>query len=441
MSNIVNSTSENGIVITPKAFAIEKIMLTANNGKQYNLLGTVHDIKIHEGLHRSGLFVEIFIEDAANLPDELRIAFNERIDLSIVREEHSGEKRFDLELYVSSISNYSEPTPSSKAYTLTCISKHGYLNNKKLLNQPFDNTTAKLIKSIIKTHLDSDVDVRCSTEKSIKGIYPNLQPMEAIAWLLRNSFDNGTQVYFYETADEGLILTSYNEILKQDVYHKYNRNPFFTETLHNNTEKGIFEEERAKIRKIISNRNISKFEASAKGAFGSVMNKIDIATKQVKPIVQFKYNELSQKLNDLPVIENTMKIGKEKIEDFKNLKQHWISENSLSFGKDIFNYHDPIGEKQLLKRNAHINNLNTNVLTVSLPGDFKFAPGKIIELEILRQADIQEEMEEARDYIDEELSGKYLVSSVIHHFSKDGYFIQTNIKKDSFIVKQVREND
>lgn len=441
MSKIVNSTSENAIVITPKAFAIEKIILTANNGKEYDLSGTVHDIKIHEGLHRSGLFVEIFIEDAANLPDELRIAFNERIDLSIVREEHSGEKRFDLELYVSGISNYSEPTPSSKAYTLTCISKHGYLNNKKLLNQPFDNTTAKLIKSIIETHLDSKVDVRCSTEKSITGIYPNLQPMEAIAWLLRNSFDNGTPVYLYETADEGLILTSYNEILKQDVYHKYNRNPFFTETLHNNTEKGIFEEERAKIRKVISNTNISKFEAAAKGAFGSVMNKIDIATKEVKPIVEFKYNELLHKLNDLPVVEDTMKIGKEKIEDFKNFKQHWVSENSLSFGDKKFNYHNPIGAKQLLKRNAHINNLNTNVLTLSLPGDLKFAPGKIIELEILRQADIQEEMEEGRDYIDEEISGKYLVSSVIHHFSKDGYFMQTNIKKDSFIVKQVREND
>ena len=441
MSYIANTTSENGIVISPKAFKIEKAIMTTNSGKEVSLLGIIHNIEIHEGISRTGLHVRIFIEDAANLPDELKIAFNEKINLSITRPEHSGEKRFDLEVYVWGMNNYSEPTPSSKAYTLECITKHGYLSPSKLLNQPFDNTSANLIKSIIETHLDSKVDVRCSTNLSVKGIYPNVSPLYAIAWLLRNSNDNGTPVYLYETAEEGIIMTSYNEILKQDVYHKYNRNPFFKETLYHTDEKGVFEEERAKIIKVVSVGNAGKFEAAERGTFGSIMNKLDIATKTRK-IEKFEYKDIDDnKLNLKNSMDDIMKLGKKFLREFKEYKQHYVSENSLAFGKDKNTYHDAVGEKQLLKRNAHINNLNTTELTIKIPGDFNFAPGKIVELEILRQADIQEELEEGRDYIDEELSGKYLVSSCIHNFTKEGYFIQTKIKKDSFIVKQVREDE
>lgn len=436
MSYIANTTSENGIVITPKAFKIEKAIMTANNGKEINLLPTIHNIEIHEGMTRTGLHVRLFIEDAANLPDELKISYNERIDLSIIREEHSGEKGFDLELYVWGMNNYSEPTPSSKSYTLECITKHGYLSPSKLLDKPFDNTTGKLIKSIIETHLDSKVDVRCSTNKVVKGIYPNVSPLYAIAWLLRNSNDNGTPCYLFETAEEGIILTSFNEILKQDVYHKYNRNPYFTNTLNHTTVEGIFEEERCRIIKVISNNLAGKYESAEKGLYGSVMNKVDIATK-TRTTNRYEYKDTDKKLNDKDSTNKFMKIGKNLIQDFKDYKQHYVSENSLAFGKNKNTYHDAVGEKQLLKSNAHKNNLNTTELTIKLPGDFNFAPGKIIELEILRQADISEELEEGRDYIDEELSGKYLVSSCVHQFTKDGYFIQTKIKKDSFIVKQV----
>ena len=167
------------------------------------------------------------------------------------------------------------------------------------------------------------------------------------------------------------------------------------------------------------------------------MNKVDIATK-TRSVKKFTYDELNDnKLNGQESVNEIMKLGKKFLKEFKEYKQHYVSENSLALGKNKNTYHDAVGEKQLLKSNAHKNNLNTTELTIKLPGDFNFAPGKIIELEILRQADISEELEEGRDYIDEELSGKYLVSSCVHQFTKDGYFIQTKIKKDSFIVKQV----
>lgn len=437
MSFIANTTSEDGIVITPRAYKIAKATITANNGKEYNLLPTIHNIEIHEGMGRTGLHVRLFIEDAANLADEIKMAYNEKINIRIEREEYSGEKGFDLELFIWGINNYTEPTPSSKSYALECITKHCYLSPKKLLNRAYDDTTAKLIKKILNNDLETEVDVRCSTYKVVKGVYPNISPLYAIAWLLRNSNDNGTPCYLFETPAEGVIFTSYNEILKQDVFHKYNRNPYFTNTLHHKTEKGIFEEERSRIIKVISNNLAGKYESAEKGLYGSIMNKVDIATK-TRTTSRYKYEDTDKKLNDEDSTNKFMKIGKNLIQDFKNYKQHYVSENSLAYGKDKNTYHDATGDKELLKRNAYLNALHATELVIKLPGDFEFSSGKIIELEILRQADISEELSDGKDFIDEVLSGKYLVDKVIHHFTKDGYFMTTTIKKDSFVTEQIR---
>ena len=52
-----------------------------------------------------------------------------------------------------------------------------------------------------------------------------------------------------------------------------------TESLYN-----VFNEEKSKITKMNSHLNMSKLKAAYNGAFGSVLNKIDISTKKVTPV-------------------------------------------------------------------------------------------------------------------------------------------------------------
>ena len=132
-----------------------------------------------------------------------------------------------------------------------------------------------------------------------------------------------------------------------------------------------------------------------------------------------------------PTIKNKLKYTLDDVK--KNILQLGYPEEKIHFIKI------DVRDTELLKRNAYLNALHATELTIKLAGDFDFSSGKIIELEILRQADISEELSDARDFIDEILSGKYLVDKVIHQFTKDGYFMQTTIKKDSFITKQLRE--
>jgi hypothetical protein len=148
-------------------------------------------------------------------------------------------------------------------------------------------------------------------------------------------------------------------------------------------------------------------------------------------------------LNEFPPIENEMVINSagENLLNNKQ-KQYYISYNPKAF--DITgskgrpdNYHVPT-DQSILKGRSHMNNLDTTIVQMTIPGDFNYKPGNIIQLDLLRGADVSEELATGADQFDSTTSGKYIVSSSTHHFSKDGYKIMTKVKKDSFIVKQLR---
>lgn len=54
-------------------------------------------------------------------------------------------------------------------------------------------------------------------------------------------------------------------------------------------------------------------------------------------------------------------------------------------------------------------------------------------MDILRNADVTDEKKDGEDFKDNILSGKHLITGIVHHFSKEGYFIKVKAKKDSFL--------
>lgn len=427
-----NLTNEEQICLNPIGFTIANVQLTTNSGHNIDIAKLVHDVKIYEALHRAGIIVEMQILDGINLFSSANLAGNEKIMFSISREEPiKGFQFFELEVYVSDIVRFTERTASSVSYSLVCVSKHAYLNNKKLLNTSFNGDTKQLISNIVKSQLKSKIDARASGNAICKGIYPNLKPLDTISWLLRNANDKGTPLYFYETAAEGLILTSYKEILNGEVYNNYNKNPEFEQTRFRSKEELMFEEERNKIRKIKSALNLSKLTPVENGVYGSILTTIDISTKETE-VYKFKFEDEPPEptLNKFPAAVPEMTVDEEKLFDMRESKKYYQSLNENAF--ELSNYHKQTDNKGMMQSITASSTINNTSIDMIIAGDFNFAPGKIVELEVLKHADITEELVSGDEYIDQMLSGKYLVTKTIHHFAKDGYVIHATLKKDSF---------
>ena len=226
MSNASNTVSNN-FATSPKTFFIEKAILTTNKDKEIDLKNIIQDIKVSESIYQSGIIVSIFVLDTVALIDRLKLAGNEKIDLVIQRREITNreKKKFELSVNIAEIKDYSEPRPSSRSYTLQCLSKHVYLNNTRVLKKSFEGSISKLISNIVTSELQSKMFYRNTSTNNIKGIYPRIRPLSAIHWLLRNAYEDGTPYFFYETTKNGITLDSYKHLLDQDVFHTYDNIP------------------------------------------------------------------------------------------------------------------------------------------------------------------------------------------------------------------------
>ena len=427
-----NNSTSNNVAISPKNYLVELADLTTNNGLIVDFSGLIQNIKITESLYQSGLIVEIYCLDSVNMIHELKMSGNEKINLHISREEPEvGKKEFKLELYISEIRDYTLPQPSSRAYTFECVSKHVYYYNLRRLKNSFNGTITNLVRNIVTTQLNSNIKVLTTSSSNIKGIYPNIKPLEGISWLLRNCYDDSTPYYFFESAANGIQLVSYATLqkTKDKPYITYNNSPFMGSNFLDGPEK-VYQEEKEKIEKIVSNLNISKLNTTTNGAYASNLYKINIAEKSFPAPDQYLYDG-DKKLNGNNPLTDDMTIDGNKIKDFKLAKNHYISYNSLAYGENIKNYHAPT-DKTIMKSLAYHHNLDTIKQEIIIAGDFEMECGKLVNLQIVKNADITEEMIDDDKFTDDILSGVHLVTGVTHNFKADGYTMNLLLKKDSF---------
>jgi hypothetical protein len=89
--------------------------------------------------------------------------------------------------------------------------------------------------------------------------------------------------------------------------------------------------------------------------------------------------------------------------------------------------------------NAYNALLNTFTHDIRLNGNFKLNAGRKIQLEFpkaidpIAYKDFTGKSGEA-DHRNKFLSGKYLITSAIHEFENDEYYVNLRVKRDSFSV-------
>ena len=428
-TNIVDAS---GVTVTPNSYTISECSIHPNKNKEIDIRALVQKINISESLYLSSLITVITIRDGVNMLENLRINGNEKITLKIYQEPiEQDKKEIDLTMYISDIINYSKPTFSSQMFELRCVSEHAYINQLKVMDRPFDNSIGNLISNIIKNDLGvpseriNSENADASTFGIVKGIYPQLKPLNAINWLLRNAFDNSTPFFFYETVQKGITLKSFNEMSKEDTLREYNHMmPNFQKTFEQT--KATYDEQLSTIRKISGDLNMSKFNAAPNGSYASELTTIDVATKKIET-KQYKYDGLPvASLNKYKPFAETSKFQDRKLNEYTTAKKYFVSENTKSFDKP--NYHN--GVKDNLQKSSSLrSNLEFMTQELVLNGDFDLYSGAVVELNILKPE--HPDVIEGNKEVDEMMSGKYIVSNISHVFDADEYYMLTTVKKES----------
>lgn len=432
MSNFTNS-EETGAT-RAHSYTLEKVYLftNLNNPEQFiDLTKISTGITITESIFSVGISLDVSITDAIGLLEGFKIMGNEKILVQLSRSDivSGGKKEYNLDLRIANIGNYARRKDFVQQFTLTCVSDYIYHNNLKTLTRPFQGSIGAAIKAICDDLDIAKGDLEINTETgTASGVYPRLKPLSAIQWLLLNATENTTPFFFYQrVSDNKVVLESYKDMVDKESFDTYNYSPYFATDTGSGELKESYEEERKKITSLSSDLNISQLMSIADGCYGSKLHTIDIATKKYTKEeddgYHYKRDEVV-KLNVFDALSDNMKLNERPISEYVKGKNLFVSQNSLAF--DQPNYSALIGPGYL-QAQSYLKNLNSLTLDITLNGDFSLKLGDKINVDINRAGSDSKEIA-----IDVYLSGKYIITNIVHQFGKK-YEMKLTIQKDSFI--------
>ena len=166
-----------------------------------------------------------------------------------------------------------------------------------------------------------------------------------------------------------------------------------------------------------------------KGAFGSTLSSIDIATKTLVTDEEYKYDDkFVIGDNKFRPFKKEKHLLEKALNEFPFAKSYYASLNSLSFN-GFANYHDAIS-KDISNASSKSACMETSQINVSVCGDPRIHSGAKIRLKIPKSLDA--ELNKSGKSIDQNKSGVYIVYDITHTFNIDQeYHMSLLCKKDS----------
>lgn len=453
MPNLINNASlYNGAkgseVRTPTAYAIDGIFLTDHSGQnEYDIQAIVTDFSITESIYRPALTLALNVKDTVNFMAQARISGHEKIRVKLSRKKFVGEtgssdqKSVDLTFYATEYPVYGKANNLVQAYSIRAVTKHGYVTKLKKISRHFNGSIKEIVKSIATKDLGIPEDQLILTEKStgqIYGIFPNMEPIDAIYWLLRRAYDDdGSPFYFYQALDGKVYLKSQTDLVQTPQYKEYAEAKFFSK---DPASADIYDEIASRILSINSELNLAKLYQSNRGAFASRSIYVDISQKTINS-VDFDYLAASEKIPSVeayPMLSDKFSVESDEstktLNKYADAKINYIPTNQYAISGG-YNYNSTTYAGAINKAASIAETLDSIQHDVTVAGDFELNCGKVVSLKLPPSVDpnvkkIGYTPPDDNPAQDPFLSGGYLVTSVQHNFSEE-YYTEIRVKRDT----------
>lgn len=438
--------------LTPTAYALNAITLTNHKGIGADIQNIVIDFSITESLYTAAMIVRINIKDTANFIEEYQLIGQETIEIRMGRHDFTSPDWTDIDLtfYVTEYPIFGRgEQQNTQAYTIVGVSKQAYVSQFKRVSRAVNSPISTEIERILSQDLlisDKDIGYIEDTVGRFNGVLPLMHPLDTAYWLLRRAYDQKSRPFFlYESMIDGIRMESLTTLIdekKNPNYRTYRDAKIFYSTP--GTEE-YFKESIERILDISSDFKLSKvLPTIGNGAFASKSVFLDLATKTINSQL-FSYASLDPKLtlNKNTTLSNSFGVPYSGESDIRAIDKtydafaEYVPINSLAYSTDgsAKSYHDLMVDR-LGAYNSLTETLDTITHEIFTAGDFSMRPGRKITLEIpkaidLKQFDRKTMKGNFDDYFDRTVSGKYLVTAVIHQFDSE-YHCRMRIKRDSF---------
>ena len=421
-----------------------KNLLIHTASKDYNLEPHLLELNIYEDIFSSYLSANMVLADSHNIPYKLPIVGEETIDIDISLSGHAGSRNEDKHsikpprLHVNSLTDRFFTKPKAQAFTLSCVSENCMSSQHSKVSRSYNGKTiSEMVEDIYFSYLyDGKRGIVFEPTDRVENIIiPNLTPIQAIRWLASRASaenSNGVNYLFYETKDESHFM-SLDSLIGVEPRIKYKHRP----RVDDPTGTGFSSNQIFKIEKFYFTKNFDKLENTKKGMYSSKLITHDITTKTIK---QYEYNGFNDwfALNHCgtfpPISNSDMELKTATVPRTTHAPTEFpVNEPSLGWmidsKVDFFPKHtnmysinaneiyDNKVEDWKQQRSAQIQHMEGTTIVFDVSGDSTLRVGETVIL-ILPSPETTDKDKKSDVADDKFLSGKFLVTSIRHIFSR-----------------------
>lgn len=437
--------------LTPGAYNIKRIQLTTHAGVRFNIENIVIKLNISESLYSPNIIATLGVKDTANFFESTPLIGQEKIKIIIETNPYSNgeakKKRIELDFIVTEYPLYgSAEEEHTNIYNISCVSDHAYYSKLKKISRSFSNLTSEEIKRIITEDLgfaNYELVADGGVSSRMKGIIKWQEPLEAIEWLRRKTYDSQfSPFFFYHSIDNKIRLAALHTLMAAQSYHTYYDTREFNFAPY---EKNDYDQRVSRILDVASNLKLGKIYQGINGGWASENNYLDYS---YKTYTKYDYNfqndfNVGNTLNKKSPLSPSFNVNGESLHMMPQSHLEHISINNLAYGDVDFNY-NKLKEETGGKMKAIEEAFESASHDIKLFGDFDLNPGTVIDLKFPKAVDpaimkkllaqMQNKPKSNRDLWDSHLSGRHLITSVNHIFDGGEYFSEVRVKKDSFTI-------
>lgn len=448
---------ENGKKTHPQAIQIRSVEIynyknstkggtSLKNVQSADISSIIARLSISESIYSPTLRLKIGIKDAANFMESFPLTGQETIKINIEQATAYSDELIQstLEFYVIDYPKYGKgDNENVSAYVIEAISKHAFVSGFKKICRSYKNSSSDEIATILENECEvsaSKIKIEGQDISKSKGVLNIQTPLSAVEFLRKGMYDAaGAPFYLYETLNGNINLRSYSAMVDEKTNPNYK-----TYYDHRGSVSGrpdsqqAYEELSSRILDLSSNLKLSKYYQGREGAFASENNFLDWSNKSYTTINYNYLNDINPRVNCLEdnyILSTDFKIDDTSLNEAYKSNISYISKNDEAFPEDVNYGSSLLFANHYLK--AYHELLDTYTHNIKLYGDINLNAGKIITLKIPKAIDPESRAlsgADSTEYYDEALTGKYLITSVIHEVADGEYYSQVQVKRDSFSI-------
>ena len=435
----MNQVSSN-LLSRPGDLIIEDIILSVpTTGKPFekSIKFLIYSVEIYEDVYSNSLSGSLVFGDSLGIINHFSLMGNETIKIIFYTPGQKDQPRNKIKLNMRVYKVIqSGITDKAKITSLELVSEEFLYNSTTKFSASFNNMSlSSMVEKIFERYVTTPMKTNyryynkntkitvSPTEGEKKSVvFPWWSPFYAINWLANRSFTklkNGKSAadyLFFQQLQGNYMFTSLSLLKSLPVSCSYRNTPA-------NKQKETEMFDNINELTILSLHN--KLQDISTGVYGSVLNVFDINKKQISGAIYdyTKQFNTTQHTDKYPMVSPNIDLYGDTTLSYRKV----LGKNSNKFNNVEDNEEH---EKYALLRQSSLNQINSIILQIKVPGDSRRRVGDMIELFITSPEDLNKKT--TKNSEDVLLSGKYLITKINHSFFHGDYDLIMTICKDSY---------